>query len=49
LYATVLEYQLEHINVASGRYTGTIVGVSEEVVQQQMTLDDEIVSTKPGR
>lgn len=43
LYAMVPEYLLEHINVASGKYTGNIIGVSEEVVQQ-ITLDDEIVS-----
>lgn len=43
LYVRVPEHQLEHINVASGTYTGNIVGVSEEVVQQ-MTLHDEIVS-----
>lgn len=42
LYAMVPEHQLTHINVANGRYTGNIVGVSEEVVQQ-MTLDNDIV------
>ena len=42
LYAKVPEHQLTHINVATGKYTGNIVGVSEEVVQQ-MTMDDDIV------
>lgn len=42
LYAVVPEHQRVHINVASGRYTGNIVGVSDAVVQQ-MTTSDEIV------
>ena len=42
LYAVVPDYQLAHVNVASGKYTGHIVGVSEAVVQQ-MVAGDEIV------
>lgn len=42
LYAGVPAHQLAHINVASGKYTGRIVGVSDAVVQQ-MTIGDEIV------
>ena len=42
LYAVVPEHQLARINVASGRYVGNIVGVSDAVVQQ-MTAGDEIV------
>ncbi|MTV40424.1 DUF6036 family nucleotidyltransferase [Duganella radicis] len=43
LYAEMPEHQLAHIDVANGRYTGNIVGVSATVVQQ-MTAGDEIVS-----
>ena len=42
LYALAPEHQLAHINVASGKYTGHIVGVSEAVVQQMMTGDEII-------
>ena len=42
LYALVPEHLLAHIDVASGRYMGKIVGVSDTVVQQ-MTASDEIV------
>lgn len=42
LYATVPAHQLTHINVANGKYTGNIVGMSEEALQQ-MTADDEII------
>lgn len=42
LYAMVPEHQLTHINVAHGKYTGSIVGVSAEVVQQ-VTIDGDIV------
>nr|WP_315394935.1 DUF6036 family nucleotidyltransferase [uncultured Duganella sp.] len=43
LFATVPHHQLAHINVANGSYTGPIVGLSEEVVQQ-MTNEDDVVS-----
>lgn len=42
LYAQVPEHLLTDIKVADGRYIGSIVGVSQEAVQQ-MTADDDIV------